>query len=188
MPTLKELLRDKTKDKLAKNINSLGVNAILVERGRVEEKIEKSWYQRSLGVIDIPEGLVKWINILKKDPSRYSPPRWWIVLGIPDERPIPNHQVVSITTTRKKTFPIFGKIIDVTWTGNDYGTGLAGILSNDEATKTLAKKIGNLTIHSYSKEFQGWTFQVDRRFHPTKQNWETIQKIADYILTSSRIL
>ena len=185
---MKELLRDKTRDKLAQNINSIGVNAILAERGRVEENIENSWYQRSLGVIDVPEGLVKWINILKKDGSRDGPPRWWIILGVPDERPIPNHQAVSIKTIRKKTFPIFGKIIDVIWKGNDYGTGLVEVLSDDEATKALAKKIGNLTIHSYSKEFQGWTFQVDRRFHPTKQNWETIQKIADYILTSSRIL
>ena len=184
---MKESLRDKTRDKLAQDINTLGINAILAERDRVEEKIENSWYQRSLGVIDIPEGLVKWINILKKDRSKESPPRWWIILGIPDERHIPNHQAVSIKTLRKKTFPMIGKIIDVTWKGNDYGTGLIEVLSNDEATKALAKEIGNLTIHSYSKEFQGWTFQVDRRFQPTKQNWETIQKIADFILSSSRI-
>ena len=31
----------------------------------VEEKVENSWYQRSLGVIDISGGAIKWINILK---------------------------------------------------------------------------------------------------------------------------
>ena len=72
--------------------------------------------------------------------------------------------------------------------GNDSGTGLAYVLSNDEAVKNLAKNIGNLTIHSYAKEFQGWTLQVDRRFKPTNQDWATIQKIANHILSSARIL
>jgi hypothetical protein len=185
---MKELFRDKTRDKLAQNINSLGIKAVLSERGRMEEKIENSWYQRSLGIIEITEGSVRWINILKKDGSRNSPPRWWIVLGIPDERPIPKHQAVDIKAIRKKTFPLFGKIVDVNWKGNDSGTGLTDNLSNDEAVKTLAKQIGNLTIHSYAKEFQGWTLQVDRRFQLTSQNWETIQKVADYILSSPRVL
>ena len=60
---MKEIFRDKSRDKLAQNLNSLGVRAILAERGRAEEKVENSWYQRSLGIIDIQDGLVTWINI-----------------------------------------------------------------------------------------------------------------------------
>ena len=185
---MKEIFRDKSRDQLAHNLNSLGIRADLTERGRAEEKIENSWYQRSLGIIDIPEGLVRWINILKKDGSRNSPPRWWVILCIPDERPIPDHQAVNIKTIRKKTFPLFGKVVDVTWKGNDHVTGLSYVLSNDESVKNLAKKIGNLIVHSYAKEFQGWTLQVDRRFEPINQDWVTIQKIAQYMLSSPRIL
>ncbi|MFC1921441.1 hypothetical protein ACFLYQ_06945 [Chloroflexota bacterium] len=185
---MKELLRDKTRDKLAQNLASLGITAILAERGREEEKVENSWYQRSLGTIDIPEGLVRWINILKKDGSKNSPPRWWIIFGIPDERPVPKHKTIDIKTIRKKAFPVFGKVIDVTWKGNDYGTGLIDTLSQDEAVKNLAKKAGNLTVHSYAKEFEGWTLQVDRKVQLTGQDWIAIQKIADNILSSSRIL
>jgi len=184
---MKEIFRDKSRDKLAQNLNSLGIGAVLAERGRGEEKVENSWYQRSLGIIDIPEGLVRWINILKKDGSRNSPPQWWVILCVPDERPLTNHKAVDIKTIRKKTFPLFGKIVDVTWKGDDHHTGLADTLSNDEAVKNLAKRIGNLTIHSYAKEFQGWTLQVDRRFEPTSQDWATIQRIADYILSSARV-
>jgi len=82
---------------------------------------------------------------------------------------------------------LFGKVVDVTWKGNDHYTGLTEVLSSDEAVKNLATKIGNLVIHSYAKEFQGWTLQVDRRFEPTNQDWATIQKIADYILSSARV-
>jgi hypothetical protein len=184
---MKEIFRDKSRDKLAQNLNSLGIRANLAERGRAEEKIENSWYQRSLGIIDIPEGLVRWINILKKDASRNSPPLWWVILVIPDERPLTNHKAVDIRTIRKKTFPLFGKVVDVTWKGTDHHTGLVEVLSNNEAVKNLAKRIGNLTVHSYAKEFQGWTLQVDRRFEPTSQDWATIQRIANYILTSARV-
>ena len=184
---MKEVFREKSRDELARNLNSLGIRAELAERGRAEEKIENSWYQRSLGIIDLPEGLVRWINILKKDGSSRSPPQWWVILGIPDERPLTNHKAVDIKTIRKKTFPLFGKVVDVTWKGNDYHTGLVQALSNDAAVKDLAKRIGNLTVHNYAKEFQGWTLQVDRRFEPTSQDWATIQKIADYILSLARM-
>jgi hypothetical protein len=184
---MKEMFRDKSRDKLAQNLNSLGIRADLAERGRAEEKIENSWYQRSLGIIDIPEGLVRWINILKRDGNKNSPPRWWVILCIPDEKPLPNHKAVDIKTIRKRAFPLFGKVVDVTWKGNDYHTGLVEVLSNDETVKDLAKRVGNLTVHSYAKEFQGWTLQVDRRFEPTTQDWATIQKIANYILSSARL-
>jgi hypothetical protein len=184
---MKDIFRDKTRDKLAQNLNSQGIRADLAERGRTEEKIENSWYQRSLGIIDVPEGPVRWINILKKDASKNSPPMWWVILCIPDERPLSNHKAVDIKTIRKKSFPFFGKVVDVTWKGSDHHTGLVEVLSNDQAIKDLAKRIGNLTLHSYAKEFQGWTLQVDRRFEPTNEDWVTIQKIANYILSSARM-
>ncbi len=182
-----EMLRDKSRDELAQNLNSLGVEAELAERGRAEEKVENSWTQRSLGVIDIRDGLVKWINVLKQDGGRYSPPRWWIVLGIPDERPLSKHRAADIKTAETRSFPLFGRVVDVTWRGKDHHTGLARVLSNDEEVKALAKRIGNLVIRSYAREFQGWTLTVDRRFEPTGQDWSTIQKIANYILSSARV-
>ena len=75
---MREKLRDKTRDDLAHALSSLGVRAELAERGRVQEKVNNSWFNRSLGVIDLPEGPIRWINILKKDRSKDSPPRWWI--------------------------------------------------------------------------------------------------------------
>ena len=105
---MKELILDKSRDKLAYALNAVGVRAEMTERGLVEEKVENSWYQRSLGVIDIPEGPIRWINILKRDRSKDSHPRWWVVLGIPGERSISSRQETKIKTVRKKTFPLFG--------------------------------------------------------------------------------
>ena len=185
---MKDRLRDKSRDGLTYALNSVGVKAEMAERGRAEEKVENSWHQRSQGVIDILEGSIRWINILKKDGSNNSPPRWWVVLGIPDERPVSTRQQTKIKTVRKKMFPLFGKVVDVIWKGYDGGTGLVNTLSKDVPTKTLAKRIGNLEVKSQANGFQGWTLTVDRRFSPTSQDWETVEKIAGYILSSPRSL
>ena len=34
---------------------------------------------------------------------------------------------------------------------------------------------------------KGGHVQVDRRFEPTRQDWQTIQKIADYLLSAPRV-
>ena len=94
---------------------------------------------------------------------------------------------MKISTARKKTFPLFGKVVDVKWKGKDCNTGLIDTISNDEAVKDLAQAIGNMQIRSYAKEFQGWILVVDRKIKLTNQDWSTIQKMADYMLSSSRI-
>ena len=87
----------------------------------------------------------------------------------------------------KKSFPLLGKVVGVDWKGKDHSTGLVNRLSYDQATKDLATRIGDIRIRSYSKEFQGWTLQVAKRFEPTRQDWQTIQKIADYLLSAPRV-
>ena len=62
---MRERLRDKSY--LTDALNLLGVDAEMAERGR----IQKPWGKRSLGIIDMPEGPVRWINV-KQDGSRYS--------------------------------------------------------------------------------------------------------------------
>ena len=186
---MKENFRDKSRDELTWNLTNLtGVNAQMSERERPEEKVENSWYQRSLGVIDISDGPIKWISILKRDRSKDSPPKWWVVMGIPLDGDGTVGQKISIKTDRKKNFPLFGKVVDVTWKGDDGASGLINTLSQDTAIKELSKKIGNLEIKSQSEVFQGWTLTTDKRFAPTKQDWDVIQSIAGKILSAPRAL
>ena len=182
---MKEQLRDKSRDGLTYALNSVGVKAEMAERGRAEEKVEDSRWRRSLGVIDILEGSIRWVNILKRDAGQHNPPKWWVVLGIPDERATSSRQQIKIKTVRKKNFPLFGKVVDVIWKGSEVDTGLVNTLTADVTIKTLSKSVGNLEIKSQA---QGWTVTVDRRFSPTNQDWETIEKVADHILSSPRRL
>jgi len=208
---MREKMRDKSRDDLAYALNLFGVKAKMSDRGRPEEKVENSWYQRSLGVIDISEGPIRWINILKRDRSKDSPPKWWVVMGIPDTIDISGSKEIKIKTVRKKNFPLFGKVVDVVWKGDSGSTGLGSTLSIDQDVKMLSERLGNMEIKSHSNSnncencgekrngtssfcvscggflgFQGWTLVFDKRFTPSNKDWGVIWKICDYILSSPR--
>jgi hypothetical protein len=209
---MREQMRDKSRDDLAYLLNSTGLKAEMADRGRPEEKIDNSWYQRSLGIIDISEGPVRWINILKRDRSKDSPPKWWVVMGIPDNVGMPGSKEIKIKTVRKKAFPFFGKVVDVIWKGDVGSTGLIDTLSIDQDVKSLSERLGNIEIKSYfssgqcdscAKErtgdasvcvscgedlgFQGWAVIFDRRITVlSNTDWGVIEKIADYILRCPR--
>ena len=188
---MKKVLRDKSRDDLADSISSLGVQASLAQRGLNEEKFQKFWiFKRSLGIIDIADGPIRWINYLKKDQSQHSPPKWWVVFGIPDERPISATRKIKMKTIRKKTFPLFGKVTDVTWRGNDQGTGLLSVLSDDENVDRLSVEFGDLRIQSYSEDsLVGWTVTVGKRIRKlTNEQWNGFIKMSDHLLASNRSL
>ena len=181
---MKERLRDKTRDELTLALNALSIKATLAERERPEEKIQNAWSNRSQGIIDVQEGPIRWINCLKHDGSQYSPPQWWTVFGLPDERPFSEQRAVKIKTVRSKSFPLFGKVVDVTWQGEDYATRLISVLANDPAIKSFVKKTGDVEIESHAGEFQGWSVQVYGKFAARQQDWDMVQKIADRLLSS----
>ena len=180
---MKERLRDKTRDELTLALNALSIKATLAERERPEEKIQNAWSNRSQGIIDVQEGPIRWINCLKHDGSQYSPPQWWTVFGLPDERPFSEQRAVKIKTVRSKSFPLFGKVVDVTWQGEDYATRLISVLANDPAIKSFVKKTGDVEIESHAGEFQGWSVQVNGKFKAKQQDWDIVQRIAERLLS-----
>ncbi len=180
---MKERFRDKTRDELTLALNELGIDATMAERGRPEEDIQDTWMNRSQGIIDLAAGPIRWLNCLKQDGSQYSPPQWWTVFGIPDERPFSDQRLVKIETVRAKSFPLFGKVVDVTWKGEDHATRLISVLANDPAVKSFVKSTGDVEIESHTGEFQGWSVQVSGRFKVAQQQWDTVQRIAERLLS-----
>jgi len=181
---MREKLRDKTRDDLADHLNEIGVKATLSERQRPEEAIGKRWWKRTLGIIDIAEGPITFINVIKKDRSKDSPPKWWIFLCIPQDKQLPKSRSVNIRTKRRKSFPIFGSVVGVEWKGKDRGSGLAKKLSDDQETDNLAADIGNIRLQTLHDEFSGWAIEIDRKIKPTKEQWASLEKIAEIAKTS----
>ncbi len=181
MTSWNERFRDKTRDTLEEALALLGVPAEMAERGRPEEAIGKRMFTRSLGVVDISAGPITWVNVIKQDGSDRSPPQWWFIFGVPDGRKMPKEGAIKLTTLRKKSFPIFGEVLDVSWRGKDMGSGLIGILSEDATIDEMIKRVKDMTVQNRTEGFQGWTLQTGKNFELSQQDWEALQTIALYL-------
>jgi len=176
-------------DILAELITSWGNEANPIEIGdqykyEVERKLETSWITKSIGFVEIIEGPIKWANITYRGRSDRTPPQWKLILGIPDNTVPLQHDKVDLRPKRKRTFPLFGKVIDVEWKGNDFGLGLLSKYRDDSFISATIAKIGKVqSIETHPSIYQGWT--IDLR-HINEELWQLSQKIAQYNLDSHR--
>ena len=105
---MREIIRDKTRDNLCKNLLAINVDCTLAERGMIEEKLFNPWHRRSLGVIKInSDSPIKYINTVKKPGGKNSPPRWWNYFAIPAVTSHSKEGSFEVSSARKKTFPCF---------------------------------------------------------------------------------
>ena len=186
--------RDKTRDNLYGNLINLGIDCKLAKRKIVEEKLFNSWYQRSLGIIEINENTpIKYINILKKDGGKDNPPRWWHYFAVPSEKIRSKEDLIDIQTTRKKNFPIFGKVKEIFWKPNSFGKSLAEIFTNDNEINKLAFEIGDIRVQSLHDNFSGYAIEIEPKgrkigsrgsLNLTINHWNTINKMAHLCLNS----
>jgi len=167
------------------HLNDIGVVSVLAERHRLEEKVGKSRARRSLGVIDIDGGTIYWANVMKEDLSKDSPERWWVHFGVPNEHKIPKEESVRIKTKRTKAFPAFGSNAEVKWQGQDQGLGLVKALTANDEISQLATDLGNIEVRSMSGEFRGWSIQFDQKVEPTIDHWETLEELAEILLSAA---
>ena len=175
---MKEKFRDKTRDDLIFALNSLGVGAEMADRGRPEEEVRKSLFRRSRGLVDLSDGPIAAINVLKQDRSQYSPPRWWVVLLIPSDLPGAADHPVKIRSHTTKSFPVFGQVTGFEWRGEDYGSGLIESLDQDRNLADLVKRVGDFEVQSHADDFDGWTIQIQARLRPEERDWQVLTKLA----------
>ena len=194
---MREALRDKSRDTMAASLEAAGIQAEMVDRDlrKPEEKIRtfQLFGKSSLGLIDIrTDSPISWINVVRtKRADKHGPARYRAVFGIPDQSITMNHKQLKLKTVRKKTFPLFGKVIDVSWRGEAHTLPLAKTLSEDEEIDRAVADLGDVTIFTHPNQFQGWTIEINKIFSPhppavTIDRWEALNKIANYLLSSPR--
>ena len=193
-----EKLRDKTRDKLHKNLLNIGIDCTLSERGIRADKLQNPWYRKSLGVIKINSNYpIEFINIIKKDRGKNNPPRWWYYFAIPTDLVKSKSDSIEVRSIRKKTFPIFGKVKSIEWKHNAHSQNIANQFTQDSDINSLAINIGNVKIESIDKDFSGYTFsgftiEIERKNWKDWGNnrkisldinqWNTLNKIANICL------
>ena len=191
-----ETLRDKSRDKMATSLEAAGIQAEMVDRnlGRPEEKLRTSHLlgkHSSLGLIDIRTlSPISWINVVRtKRADKHGPARYRVVFGIPDQSIPINHKQRKLKTVRKKTFPLFGKVLDVSWRGDAGTLLLAKTLSEDEEIDRAVADLGDVTIFTHPNQLQGWTIEINKIFSPhppvvTIDRWKALEKTANHLVSS----
>lgn len=177
---LKEAMRNKAREELCAALCAFGVVARIAERGRPEEETTP-WWGHSLGVIDVGQGPIGWINITYD----YSPEGGSFYLtdyGVPVPRYPPE---LKIKLVGVRTFPIFGEFEDVRWLGDDHGLGIGRRLSNDPTIRSAIRGIGDHISVVGSSNHRYWLIRHETFFSsniPSVLQWRCYQAMAEHLL------
>jgi len=183
---LKEKFRDKSRDNLCQNLLSIGLDCELAERGINEEKLFNPWHRRSLGIINInSEYPIKYVNIIKRDRGKDSPPRWWYFFAIPSNEIISKDNSIEVKSIRKKSTPVFGKVESIIWEPNNNSKDLAEKFIQDEDINMLSMRLGNIKIQSLHDNFSGFSIELEFKVKDRSldfSHWETLNRISSMCL------
>ena len=190
---LKNNTRDKSRDIFYKHLITLGIDVSLAERGAKEEKLFNPWHRRSLGIINInSDSLISYINIIKRDRSKDTPPRWWYYFGIPSKTSENKSDYIEVKSTRIKSFPVFGKVKSIRWDYNANGEFLAEKFTKDSEINSLSKDLGDVKVQSLHENFSGYSIELEFKGKGSKStkldinHWNTLNKIAKIFIENKK--
>ena len=186
-------------DDTCAELQALGIDAQKAECGRPEEKIGVEGNQNldrfclngiSLGLIDIPEGPIRWVNI-RSEPSE-SGIIYYTNYGVPNPRLGPASPEMHIYSVRKKNFPLVGKVVDLHWKGRGWyytpapvknqGLRIIDRLKSDILIKhPLIKESYDVKIHA-SRDHGCWIISTETRGPVSEDLWNCYQAIARHLL------
>ena len=184
---VREAFRDKEQDKITSfytGLQSLGISAQILPRGRPEESIR----QGSKGLVDIPEGPIRWINLRRVTSHSGSGlvTGYFIDYGVPDLRLGPNSPKLIIKSVRIKNIPLLGEIVDLRWKGKDEGLGIIGRLNSDTSLKRPIMISHDVYIQGYGTH-RCWIISMPSDWStrwdvPSRDLWNCYQGIARHLL------
>ena len=190
---LKNNTRDKSRDIFYKHLITLGIDVSLAERGAKEEKLFNPWHRRSLGIIHInSDSLISYVNIIKRDRSKDTPPRWWYYFGIPSKTSENKSDYIEVKSTRIKSFPVFGKVKSIRWDFNANGETLAEKFTKDSEINSLSKDLGDVKVQSLHENFSGYSIELEFKGKGSKStkldinHWNTLNKIAKIFIENKK--
>ena len=181
-----ERFRDKTRDEFAENLNAAGIGAVLAGRKRPEEKIGRTLYRRSMGIIKITaDSPIRFINVIKRDSTAQFPKQWWFHLVAPTGNPIPKSRSVDIQTDRKSSLAMLQDKAEEIWKNKDGDHRLARDISSNKEFTPLVLDMGNIRIRTLHGDFSGWSIEIDNKFEMSAERWKTLEMIAQTCVKSA---
>ena len=173
-------IRDHTRDDYCRGLKEIGVNARMAERGREEEKNPPN--TASLGLIDVEESPIRWINLYKYGLLMASSVAYGAIFGIPDDRITAELSGASLHAVPVRRFPVFGRVVDLYWKGD---ARLGGIIDRMNENRSLKKNMienGRVMMATVNVDFGGWTSAPPNAKVPTRGSWEFYETFANQLI------
>jgi len=205
-------LRDRTRYRLCTHLGTLGLNVQISERGLPEEGISGGLIGTSIGLIEVQDSPIQWINMLEHPASRYATAAFTNVYVVPDQR-VRSGGYLELRSTRQRNASVYGRVIDLYWTANFVGTRVTATreeewdedmeerllerMNSDTLLKErlirlnediMVRSVPNFwcwAISSGSYQESGLGLEA-RRSGPSREQWECYEMIARYLLESGR--
>jgi len=189
---------------------SMGLDARMVERGRIDENIVKPKGNESLGLIEIQGSPICRINMLREKQGCL----FFLYEGISEyknvylilDSNIHKGGHLELESVRLKSVPLFGRVVDLLWRGNFDSDLYRQMMLIDEPQKQtltawkeeLVKRLGedalikqtlirlkeDIKVRSHP-EYGYWAI-VSEELTPSREQWDCYETIARYLLESSR--
>ena len=126
-------------DRLYGHLQRLGVRARVVGKGpSLRQRGNRFFGAEGHGFIEIDDSPIRWVDVAFwsrvieiDDDAEHCVVRYAVV----DPRLQPTVRKVDILLIRLRSFPLFGKVTDLRWKGNDSGLGIVHRLNSDRRTK-----------------------------------------------------
>lgn len=147
----------------------------MAERGCPEETY--NWF--SIGVVRIDSGPIAWLN-MRKVPEL---PGFPIDYVVPDPKVGREFPEVTIRTLRLKGFPLFGKVIDCRWEGEDFGLGIIDRFNSEVSIREGLTNAYDLEIKA-NPAHSCWVLSPPDGREPSvdRELWNCYQVIAQHLL------
>ena len=153
-------------DALCAGLKVLGAEATVVRRrsGKGEQLI---------GVIDINRSPIRRVEVqVWEDSEGVAYTSEYLVQ---DARRLPP---AGFSSVRVRTFPIFGRVVDVRWDGDDAGTGARDRLDSDiELKEAIISASAQVTVRT-SPWGEHWIIHHPGADVPPAQLWDCYEKVA----------
>ncbi len=128
---------------LCQGLRDAGIETRVADRGLKEETISGGLMGNSLGVLEIRESPVRWVNVIEHPGSRFAPTTYTNVYVVPDEL-LHGGGYFDLRSVPVRSSSVHGRVIDLRWESNFTGSRLSTAM--DEPLKAQAQRLSEVFV------------------------------------------
>ena len=178
-------------DRIFIALNELGVDVQFSETYQREQVIgigDMFKANNSLGLINIKDGPIRWINFKEARKSKGRGGDYRCSYNMDYGVPLTGGSKISskrILAARLKKFSVFGPVVRVRWKGEGWGRNVADYLNGDALMGQPTVMDDGIELTCYP-EHPCWLISTKEWRRPSKEKWNAYQALAGHLVTATQ--